>query len=62
MIKWLVYYQHNKEGFNMEINFTVTNNNPSTIFNKLKKKLGREPNAYELQHEVYKIITEAQGE
>ena len=42
----------------MQVNITHTNNNPSTIYNRLKSKLGREPNNLELQAEVYRIIRE----
>jgi len=41
---------------------TWTNNNPSTIHNTLKRKLGREPTHNELTAEVWRIIQEARDE
>jgi hypothetical protein len=41
------------------IRFTVTNNNPNTIHNKLKARLGREPTGAELRDECRRIMSEA---
>lgn len=38
---------------------TVTNNNPNTVYNKLKEKLGREPTSAELKDDVKRIRSEA---
>ncbi len=40
----------------MKVNFTVTNNNPKTIFNVLKEKLGREPSHEEIKAELRRIL------
>lgn len=39
-----------------KITFTVTNNNPNTIWNKLAAKLGREPTKEEANAEVKRIL------
>jgi hypothetical protein len=41
------------------IRFTVTNNNPNTIHNRLKEKLGREPTTTELRDECLRIMNGA---
>jgi hypothetical protein len=41
------------------IRFTVTNNNPNTIHNRLKEKLGREPISTELRNECLRIMSDA---
>ncbi len=46
----------------MRITFTVTNNNPDTIWNVLCRRLGREPTAAECEAEVKRIIREAREE
>ena len=43
----------------MNITFTVTNNNPNTIYNKLAAKLGRNPTSAECKAEVKRILSEA---
>jgi hypothetical protein len=43
----------------MRVTFTVTNNNPDTVWTKLAAKLGREPTADEAKAEVQRIIAEA---
>lgn len=40
----------------MKITFTVTNNNPNTIWNKLAKRLGREPTRDEAVEEVKRLL------
>ena len=40
----------------MNITFTVTNNNPDTIWNKLAQRLGREPTNSEAEQEVKRIL------
>lgn len=40
----------------MKTTFTITSNNPKTIFNKLLGKLGRPPTCQELRDEVRRII------
>ena len=40
----------------MNITFTVTNNNPDTIWNKLAQRLGREPTNSEAEQEVKHIL------
>ena len=46
----------------MQINFTITNNNPNTIWNKLAEKLGREPTNEEARQEVLRIMAEGRAE
>lgn len=43
----------------VRVTFTVANDNPNTIHNVLKRKLGREPSHAELRAEVTRIRTEA---
>ncbi len=43
----------------MRVTFTVQNDNPGTIWNKLAEKLGREPTATEARQEVKRIIAGA---
>ena len=43
----------------ININITVTNNNPNTIANRLAEKLGRKPTDAELRDEVKRILKEA---
>ena len=43
----------------MQIRTTWTNNNPDTIWNRLAKRLGREPTNDEARDEVKRILTEA---
>ena len=43
----------------ININITVTNNNPNTIANRLAEKLGRQPTNAELRDEVKRILKEA---
>ncbi len=43
----------------MKIVTTWTNNNPNTIYNKLKAKLQREPTIDEIKAELTRIIREA---
>ena len=43
----------------MQIRTTWTNNNPDTIWNRLAKRLGREPTNDEAADEVKRILTEA---
>lgn len=40
----------------MQVNFTVTNNNPETIWNKLAARLGREPSNKEIKAEIRRIL------
>lgn len=40
------------------VTFTVTNNNPNTIWNKLAARLGREPTNKEAADEVRRILRE----
>ncbi len=42
----------------MQINFTVTNKNPNTIYNKLVAKLGRDPTRAELLADIKRIMSE----
>ena len=42
----------------MQITITFTNKNPSTIWNKLAAKLGREPTNEEAKAEVKRILSE----
>ena len=42
--------------YNMQVRFTVTNNNPNTIYNKLKDRLGREPTSDECREECLRIM------
>ena len=44
------------------VNFTVTNNNPNTVWNKLAARLGREPSNAEVTFEMQRILTEAREE
>lgn len=44
------------------VNFTVTNNNPNTIWNRLAARLGREPSNAEMTFEVQRIMREAREE
>ena len=46
----------------MNISITVHNDNPGTIHNKLKAKLGREPTSEEAAAEVKRILKEATDE
>lgn len=39
------------------VRFTVQNDNPNTIYNKLRAKLGREPTNEELRREVNRILS-----
>jgi truncated hemoglobin YjbI len=41
------------------VNFTVRNDNPNTIHNKLKARLGREPTTAELRDECLRIMSDA---
>mgnify|MGYP006921335129 CR=1 FL=1 len=41
------------------VTFTVTNNNPNTIWNRLKERLGREPTNAEATAEVKRILRDA---
>lgn len=43
----------------MQVNVTWHNDNPDTIWNRLKAKLGREPTNEEAKAEVRRIMTEA---
>ena len=43
----------------MKITFTVTNNNPDTIWNKLAARLGRDPTNEECRAECHKIMDSA---
>lgn len=43
----------------MKVTFTVKNDNPNTVWNQLKRKLGREPSSNEVKLEAYRIIAEA---
>ncbi|WP_274533370.1 MULTISPECIES: hypothetical protein [unclassified Rhizobium] len=40
----------------IQINVTVTNNNPGTIYNRLKARLGREPTNQECKAEIFRIL------
>jgi hypothetical protein len=42
-----------------KITFTVRNDNPNTIHNRLKARLGREPTHAELKAEVSRILSDA---
>lgn len=42
----------------MQITISVTNDNPNTIHNKLKARLGREPSNAELREECQRIMRE----
>lgn len=42
----------------VRVTFTVTNNNPNTIWNVLARKLGREPTNAEAKGEVLRIFEE----
>lgn len=44
------------------VTVTVTNNNPSTIYNVLARKLGREPTNAECRDEIHRILGEARAE
>lgn len=46
----------------VRINVTVHNDNPNTIYNKLKAKLGREPTSQEIKAEVHRILDEGRAE
>jgi hypothetical protein len=46
----------------MRVTFTVRNDNPNTIHNRLKARLGREPSNAELRAEVSRILSEAERE
>lgn len=43
----------------MNITFTVRNDNPNTIWNRLAARLGREPTAAEAKAEVRRILDES---
>jgi hypothetical protein len=43
----------------MRVTFTVRNDNPNTIHNRLKARLGREPTNAELRDEVRRILSES---
>jgi hypothetical protein len=43
----------------MKVTFTVTNNNPDTIWNQLAKRLGREPTNQEITQEIERILNRA---
>ncbi len=43
----------------VQVTVTVTNNNPNTIWNRLKAQLGREPTEAEAAAEVKRIIHDA---
>ena len=43
----------------MKLTFTVTNNNPNTIWNKLAARLGRQPTSFEAEQEVKRILAAA---
>lgn len=40
----------------MKITFTVTNDNPNTIWNQLATRLGRQPTSVEVKAEVFRIM------
>lgn len=40
----------------IQINFTVTNDNPDTIWNKLVAKLGRDPTNDECRDEIHRLL------
>lgn len=42
----------------MQVTFTVRNDNPNTIWNRLAVKLGREPTRAEATAEVRRILAE----
>lgn len=42
----------------MQVTFTVRNDNPNTIWNRLAVKLGREPTRAEAAAEVRRILAE----
>lgn len=46
-------------GAMMAVSVTWTNRNPNTIWNKLARKLGREPTSAEVTAEVKRILAEA---
>jgi hypothetical protein len=46
----------------MKITFSVQNDNPNTIHNRLKARLGREPTNEELREEVRRILSEVECE
>ena len=43
----------------LAVTFTVRNDNPNTIWNRLAAKLGREPTHAEAKAEVQRILSEA---
>jgi len=46
----------------MRVTFTITNNNPNTIYNVLSTKLGREPTSAEIEADVKRIMREGREE
>lgn len=46
----------------IKINVTWRNDNPDTVWNKLARKLGREPTNAEATEEVKRILREAREE
>lgn len=44
----------------MQVTFSVQNDNPNTIHNRLKARLGREPTNEELREEVRRILSEVE--
>lgn len=45
----------------MQVNVTWTNDNPNTIWNRLKAKLGRTPTHEETTAEVMRILRDIKG-
>lgn len=45
----------------MQVSFTVRNDNPTTIYNRLAERLGREPTHAETVAEVKRILSESKG-
>lgn len=43
----------------MRVAVTWRNDNPNTIWNRLARRLGREPTEAEARHEVDRILTDA---
>ena len=46
----------------IKVSITHRNDNPNTIYNVLKRKLGREPTAAEVKAEVQRILREARND